>query len=176
MLKEFMLFFALALFALSAYYVIQFANGSVPVHTGVVAIISMVGTVAYPVYYFSPLNSAHREQLLDTIMPFAAVAEMVTKNPLDSIERRVRGVANDGFAAFEEGVDRTTGGVANAAVAYGSTALLATASYSVAPGLAAFLSGPFGWVLLPLFAFLIGFTRNSKLRVYGGKRPSKKKA
>jgi len=168
-----MLLFALMLFVLATYYVIQYAHGQVPSHTGVVAIISLIGSVCYPIYYFSSVNSAHREQVFDAILPIGALVGRVNESlqdPLDSAEGRVRGLAGDAAAAMDSGIDRATGGLANATFAYGSTALIATASASYVPGLAALLSGPLGWFLIPLLALFIGISREGNRRILGGKR------
>jgi hypothetical protein len=177
MLKEFMLVFAFMLFMLATYYVIQFAHGKVPVHTGVVAIISLIGSMAYPIYYFSPVNLAHREQVVDAILPIGALVERVNNSlqaPLDSAEGRVRLLAADASTAVESGLDRATGGVANATFAYGGTALVATAAAPFAPALAAILAGPLGWFMLPILAFLMGVSRSSNRRIMGGKRLKKR--
>ena len=154
MFKEFMLVFALILFLLATYYVIQFAHGKTPTYTGIVAIISLLGSMAYPAYYFSPLNSEHREQVVDTILPIGAIVERMN-NVVDS------------------GIDRTFGGVANATFAYGSTALVGTAAAPFVPAFAALLTGPLGWFLLPLLAFLMGVSRHHNRRILGGKRLKK---
>ena len=172
MLKEFMLFFALMLFALATYYVIQFAHGKAPVYTGVVAIISLIGSVAYPIYYFSPLNSAHREQVVDAIFPVGALVERASEainGPLDAAEGRVRLLANDAGDVVNTGIDRATSGVANATFAYAGTALVSTALTTVAPAAAGVLAGPIVWLFAAL-AFLMGISRHPNRRVLGGKR------
>jgi Tfp pilus assembly protein PilE len=172
MIKEFMLVFALMLFALATYYVIQFAHGKAPVYTGVVAIISLLGSVAYPIYYFSPLNSVHREQVVDAILPIGALVERVNvamTGPLDDAEGRVRLLANDAGNVVNTGIDRATSGVANATFAYAGTALVSTALTTVAPAAAGILGGPLVWLFAAL-AFLMGISRHPNRRVLGGKR------
>lgn len=171
MLKEFMLIFALMLFIMATYYVIKFAHGEVPTRTGVVAIISLIGSVCYPIYYFSGYNPDNKvQQTIDAVLPIPEVLD----NAFDLIQRG-RTLHRDVRDTASEVTDSALGGVANATFAYGTTALISTASLSYIPGLAAVLAGPFGWLVIPLFAFLLGATRDTsrRFRVYGGKRAKK---
>ena len=161
-----MLIFAFMLFMLSAYHVIQYTYGKETPRNGTIAILSLFGSISYPIYYFSSLNSANKvQQVADVLFPIPALLEDTR-----ALHREVR---QTGYQL----VDSVIGGTANGLVAYGSTALIATASAPYIPGLAASLAGPLGWLIIPIFAFLLGITRDStrRFRVYGGKH-SKMKA
>jgi len=166
MLKEFMLIFAFILFILSAYYVIQYTYGKETPRNGIIAIISLLGSVSYPIYYFSSLNSANKvQQVADVLFPIPALL-----HETHALHQEVRQTGS-------QLVDSAIGGTANGLVAYGSTALVAVASAPYIPGLATILAGPLGWLIIPVFAFLLGITRDNtrRFRIYGGKH-SKMKA
>ena len=167
-----MLIFALILFVMATYYVIKFAYGDVPTRTGVIAIISLIGSVCYPIYYFSSYNSENKvQEIIDSLLPIPAVIDSV-ENLLDRGTSMHLQLRHSGG----EIVDSALGGVANGTFAYASTALISTASLPYIPGLAAILAGPFGWLVIPLFAFLLGATRDTsrRFRVFGGKRAKRR--
>ena len=154
-----MLVFALMLFMIATYYVIQFAHGKTSTYTGVISIISLVVSLTYPMYYFSDLNSGHREQIFDTLFPVGAIVD--------------RAVAQTN-AAVDTGTKRALTGTVGAAGTYATAYTLSLAAAPYAPAVAAILGGPLGWFLLPLIAFLVVVSRKPDREIVGGKRSKKR--
>jgi hypothetical protein len=159
MIKEFALVFSLMLFMIATYYVIQFAHGKTSTYTGVVSIISLLVSFSYPMYYFSDLNSGHREEIFDTLFPVGAIVD------------RAVGQTN---AAVDAGTQHALVGTVSAASTYAAAYTLSLAAAPYVPALAGILGGPLGWFLLPLIAFLVGVSRKPGRDIVGGKRSKKR--
>lgn len=158
MLKELMLIFAFMLFMLSAYYLIQYTYGKETQRIGIIAIISLLGSVSYPIYYFSAHNAGHRADVFNSLVPVGAVVENVL-NPVENV--------------VDRGINRVAGAGMNAAYVSAAGALVAPAIAGGLPWFAAILTGPLGVYIFPLLAFL-GSLINDEPRLFGGGRLKRK--
>jgi hypothetical protein len=158
MLREFMLVFAIMLFMLSAYHVIQYVYGKETPRNGIIAIISLLGSICYPIYYFSNINAAHRAEIFNNIIPVGAVVGNAI-NPVEDV--------------LDRGVNRVAGAGMNAAYVGAAGALIAPAVATALPWLATILTGPLGMYIFPLLAFL-GSLINDQPRLFGGGKLKRK--
>jgi hypothetical protein len=172
MIKEFMLVFALMLFILASYHVIQFAHGKSTTRTGVVAIISLVGSLSYPWYYFSSHNVERREQILNVFAPVSHMIDRILDMTMrvQNTDRRVRALANDASTVADDLVQRSIGAVGTGVFAYATATLVAVGTAPVVPSISAILFGPVGWLILPLLGALFGIGRIIDRGPLGGKR------
>ena len=163
------------LFILASYHVIQFAHGNSTTRTGVVAIISLVGSLSYPWYYFSPHNLERRDQIRNMMLPVGQMLDKIVDATMrvQNADRRVRALANDGSAVIDDVVQRSIGGIGNALFVYSTATLVGIGAAPIVPSFAAILFGPVGWLILPLLGVLFGITRNIDRGVQGGKRLKK---
>uniref|UniRef100_A0A6C0CS40 Uncharacterized protein n=1 Tax=viral metagenome TaxID=1070528 RepID=A0A6C0CS40_9ZZZZ len=158
MLREFMLVFAFMLFMLSAYHVIQYAYGKETPRNGTIAILSLFGSMCYPIYYFSAGNSEYRADVFNSLVPIGAVVGNAL-NPVEDV--------------LDRGINRVAGAGMNAAYVGAAGALIAPAIAPAIPAFAALLAGPLGVIILPLLAFL-GSLINNRQRLFGGGKHLKK--
>lgn len=191
-----MLIFALMLFIMATYYVIKFAHGEVPTRTGVVAIISLIGSVCYPIYYFSSYNSPHRQDVIRSIFP---VGQIITQQ-MDEVAAAAEGhtlrIADRASQAKNEGLTKFVSAGTNGVFTFATLALLAPALGPVAPVISAMLSTFTATTVVPLlvtaaslvdeptnsdggrswgewFVGVLGITPDDS---YGGKRAKRRRA
>jgi hypothetical protein len=168
LLKLFMLFFALILFVMSTYYVIKFAHGEAPTRTGIIAIVSLIGSICYPIYFFSVHNSAYRQDLILTVFPMGSVVTQLTgianriadsaaNRAADRIQDRAQGAIVAVNEKAQTGVSKFISAGFNAIFAVSTLALLTPVVGLAAPVVAEILASAYVTVGLPAIAFASTF-------------------